>query len=259
MEGETRKGMKMSFEGKFAVIAGGGGGMGLCVALDLLNAGANVMVMDLKDEPEAFNRYQGRVTFNQGDVSDEAFVKSSIDDAVSAAERLDYLVNTTGVLWFDRDKSCTEMDMDVWDRVLAINVKSFALTARYAVPHMKRSGGGAMVHISSMDAVRGDNKPQDAYGVSKAGVIRLSKSLAIQFAGDGIRSNSILPGPIQSPMQARWEGNDDAISAINNHVPLGRVGEVEDIANAVMFLLSDKASYITGTELVVDGGCLAKP
>ena len=107
--------------------------------------------------------------------------------------------------------------------------------------------------------MRGDNKPQDAYGVSKAGVIRLSKSLAIQFAGDGIRSNSILPGPIRSPMQARWDGNDDAISAINSHVPLGRVGEVEDIANATMFLLSDKASYITGTELIVDGGCLAKP
>ena len=249
----------MSFEGKLAVVAGGGGGIGLRVALDLAEAGATVTVMDIKDAPIEFTEHHGRITFKQGDVSDEAFVQQSINDAAVSAGRLDYLVNTTGVLWFDEDKSCTEMDMDVWDRVMTINVKSFALTARFAIPHMKRMGRGAMVHISSMDAMRGDNKPQDAYGVSKAGVIRLSKSLAIQFAGDGIRSNSILPGPIRSPMQARWDGNDDAISAINSHVPLGRVGEVEDIANATMFLLSDKASYITGTELIVDGGCLAKP
>lgn len=249
----------MSFSGKAAVIAGGGGGMGLQVALDLIAAGASVDVIDVKDAPEELASAGGAAVYHQGDVTDDAFVRSAIEGAAASRGRLDYLVNTTGVLWFDKDKSCTEMDMDVWDRVLAINVKSFALTARYAVPAMKRTGGGAMVHISSMDAVRGDSKPQDAYGVSKAGVIRLSKSLAIQFAADGIRSNCILPGPIRSPMQARWDGNDSAIEAINEFVPLGRVGEVEDIANAVTFLLSDNASYITGTELVVDGGCLAKP
>lgn len=186
----------MSFADRLAVIAGGGGGMGLRVALDLLEAGARVMVMDLKEAPAELGDHGDRALYRQGDVSDEAFVRDAFGAAAAASGRLDYLVNTTGVLWFDRDMSCTEMDMDVWDRVMAINVKSFALTARYAVPLMKESGGGAMVHISSMDALRGDDKPQDAYGVSKAGVIRLSKSLAIQFAGDGIRSNAILPGPI---------------------------------------------------------------
>jgi len=151
------------------------------------------------------------------------------------------------------------MDMDVWDRVLAINVKSFALTARFAVPAMKATGGGAMVHISSIDALRGDDKPQDAYGASKAALVRLSKSLAIQFAADGIRSNTILPGPVISPMQARWEDDDKALAAIAAHVPLGRTGSVDDIAGACLFLLSDAAGFITGTELVVDGGCLAKP
>ncbi len=249
----------MSFEGKSGVVAGGGGGMGLCIAKMLIDAGARVAVLDVKDAPDDLTDAGGAATYHQGDVTDEAFVRGAIESHVAETGRLDYLVNSTGVLWFDRDKSCVDMDMDVWDRVMAINVKSFALTARHAVPAMKKTGGGSMVHISSMDALRGDGKPQDAYGVSKAGVIRLSKSLAIQFAGDGIRSNTILPGPIYSPMQARWDENPDVLKSIGEFVPLGRVGQVEDTANAAMFLLSDQASYITGTELPVDGGCLAKP
>ena len=159
----------------------------------------------------------------------------------------------------DRDKSVVDMDMDVFDRVMAINLKSHALTARHAIPAMAASGGGAMVHIASVDALRGDDKPQDAYGASKAALIRLSKSLAIQFAGAGIRSNSILPGPVMSPMQERWQGEDHVLAAIAGHVPVGRIGTTQDIADACLFLLSDKASFITGTELIVDGGCTALP
>ncbi|MHC8508531.1 MAG: SDR family NAD(P)-dependent oxidoreductase [Rhodospirillales bacterium] len=249
----------MSFEGKTAVITGGAGGMGLQTALDLLAAGARVMALDIKPAPEALTAAGG--AYRQGDVSDEAFVKSAVNEAAEAAEtggRLDYLVNAAGVLWFDKDKSCVDMDMDVWDRVMAVNLKSFALTARCAVPHMKRAGGGAMVHISSMDALRGDSKPQDAYGAAKAAVIRLSKSLAMQFARDGVRSNTVLPGPVRSPMQARWDADPAARAAVADYVPLGRIGEVEDIAAAVLFLLSDKAAFITGAELIVDGGCTAK-
>lgn len=249
----------MSFEGKTAIVAGGGGGMGLCVANELVAAGADVTVLDLKPRPVDLAAGPGSVTYAQGDVTDEAFVTANIESAAVTTGRLDYLVNTTGVLWFDRDRSVTEMDMDVWDRVLQINLKSIAYTVRAAVPLMKKSGGGAMVHISSCDALRGDDRPQDAYGASKAALVRLSKSIAIQFAKDGIRSNTILPGPVMSPMQARWEGNNAALDAISSHVPLGRVGVPQDIADAVMFLLSDKASFITGTELIVDGGCMAKP
>jgi len=152
-----------------------------------------------------------------------------------------------------------DIDMDLWDRVIDINLRSFALTTRHAVPAMRLSGGGSMVHIASIDALRGDDKPQDAYGVSKAAILRLSKSLAIQFAADGIRSNVILPGPVRSPMQARWEASEEILAAVEQYVPLGRVGKTQDIANACLFLLSDQASFITGTELAVDGGCLAKP
>jgi 3-oxoacyl-[acyl-carrier protein] reductase len=129
-----------------------------------------------------------------------------------------------------------------------------ALTARYAVPEMRKAGGGAMVHFSSIDATMGDSKPQDAYGASKAAVIRLSKSLAVQCAADGIRSNTILPAGTASPMQERWERDPAALERLAQAIPLGRVGRTQDMSDACMFLLSDKSSFITGTELVVDGG-----
>jgi len=253
----------MSFSRKVAIVAGAGGGMGLNIANDLIDAGAQVALVDLKERPGDIatgpGPGAGAGTYYRGDVTDETFVAQFVAETVAAHGRLDYLVNTTGVLWFDRDRSLVDMDMEVWDRVLAINLKSHALTARHAIPAMIKSGGGAMVHVSSLDALRGDDKPQDAYGASKAAVIRLSKSIAIQFARQGIRSNTILPGPVVSPMQARWEGKNDVLAAVADHVPVGRIGTTQDIADACLFLLSDKASFITGTELIVDGGCAAKP
>jgi len=249
----------MSFKGKSAIVCGAGGGIGLNIAIDLLDREVNVSMVDLKPQPDSLNQSIGRAQYWQGDVTDETFVKEFTHQTVSEFGNLDYLVNATGVLWFGKDKSVVDIDIDTWDRVMEINLKSFALTSRYAIPAIRKSGGGALVHIASIDALRGDEQPQDAYGASKAGVIRLSKSLAIQFAKNGIRSNTILPGPILSPLQSRWEKDPASFSAVEQHVPLGRVGQTQDIANACLFLLSDEASFITGTELAVDGGCLAKP
>ena len=249
----------MSFNGKSAIVCGAGGGIGLNIAINLLDRQVNVSMVDLKPQPDLLNEYIGRVRYFQGDVTDEKFVKDFTRQTVSNFGQLNYLVNATGVLWFGQDKSVVDIDIDTWDRVMEINLKSFALTSRYAIPAIQKTGGGALVHIASIDALRGDEQPQDAYGASKAGGIRLSKSLAIQFAKDGIRSNTILPGPVFSPMQSRWEGKPAALNAVEQHVPLGRVGKTQDIANACLFLLSDEASFITGTELTVDGGCLAKP
>ncbi len=248
----------MSFAGKAAIVAGAAGGMGLTIANDLIAEGANVALLDVKARPADIRSGPGKSVYEQGDVVDEAFVKNAIAAAEARFGRVDYLVNATGVLWFDRDKSLIEIEMDVWDRILAINLKSFALTARHAVPAMKRAGGGAMVHISSIQALRGDAKAQDAYGASKGAILSLSKSIAIQFAGDGIRSNAILPGPVHTPMQARWDHDAETRRAVASHVPLGRIGTAQDMANACLFLLSDKASYITGTELIVDGGLTAR-
>lgn len=248
----------MSFTGKSAFVAGGGGGMGLEIGNALIEQGANVALADVKPAPVELADGPGDHAYFEGDLTSEDFVKQAIDDTASRFGGPDYLINTAGVLWFDRDKSVTDMDMAVWDQVMAINVKSFALTSRYAILHMKKQGGGAIVHFSSIDATGGDAPSQDAYGASKAAVIRLAKSLAIQFAGDNIRSNVILPGGTMSPMQERWAKDEAAKNRAADFVPLKRLGTTKDMADACLFLLSDRASYITGVELPVDGGITAQ-
>lgn len=249
----------MSFAGKTAFVTGAGGGMGLNIAEDLIAAGAAVVMADLKPEPAIRAHGAGRAIYCRGDVSDDGFVADSIARAERETGRLDYLVNAAGVLWFDRDRSAVEIDLADWDRILQINLKSVAIAARHAVPLMRRGGGGAMVHFSTIQCLRGDDRPQDAYQASKAGIIALSKSFAIQFARDGIRSNVICPGPTESPMQDRWKARPELRKATAESVPLGRVGTTQDMADGCLFLLSDKAAYITGIELVIDGGVLARP
>ncbi len=246
----------MSFVGTTAVVTGGAGGMGRAIAGALLSAGANVVAIDAR--PIDAMTGDGEFLPLTGSVADWPFVSGAFDQAATRFGRVDYLVNAAGVLWFDRDKSLVDIDLDAWDDVMAINLKGCVHTARAAVPLMK-SSGGAMVHFSSIQALRGDSAPQDAYQASKAALIAMSKSLAIQFAGSGIRSNCILPGPTESPMQDRWKANPDQLQATEHAVPLGRVGTVEDMSNACLFLLSEKAGYITGTELIVDGGLTALP
>ena len=249
----------MNWTDKVAVVAGAGGGMGLAVARSLLAEGARVTLTDQKARPDCISSWPDTSLYCQGDVTDAAVVADVFAETVARFGGVNYLVNTTGVLWFDRDRSFMDTEPEVWDRVFDINLKSIVLTTRQAIPEMQKAGGGAMVHFSSIDALSGDAAPQDAYGASKAAVIRLSKSIAIQFAKDNIRSNTILPGPVLSPMQARWDNDTAAQAAVAAHVPLGRIGLPQDMADACLFLLSDKAAYITGTELVVDGGITAQP
>ena len=246
----------MSFDGKTAIVTGAASGMGQEIARRLLAEGANVAGIDAQKiaPPAEEDRFLGL----KGSVADWLFVSRAIKETQAKFGQIDYLVNAAGVLWFDRDVGVEGIDLDVWNQVLSINLTGCAHTIKAAAPHMKENGG-AMVHFSTIQCVRGDDKPQDAYRASKAGLIALSKSVAIQYAANGVRSNCILPGPTQSPMQARWDDNPDGLNATQKAVPLGRVGTVEDMANACMFLLSDQAGWITGTELVVDGGLLALP
>jgi len=247
------------FTGKVAAVTGAGGGMGEALGLALLEAGASVLLLDVKPQPDVFASYGDRVLYRQVDLADFDAVKAAFDEAGARFGRLDHLANVAGVLWFGRDKGATEIDLDVWDQVMSINLRSLVHTVKCAVPMMKAAGGGAMVHVSTIQFLRGDLKPQDAYQASKAGVCALSRSLAIQHAGDGIRSNAVLPGVTWTPLQARWEGNDEVQKLVGEAVPLGRMGTSEDMAKACMFLLSDEASYITGIDLPVDGGLLVKP
>ena len=240
------------FDNRTAVVTGAAGGMGYETAAMLVAEGARVTMIDLKDPP-ALPEGPGSASYAQGDITDWDFTSGVFDGLKS----LDHLVNAAGVLWFGRDVGAVDIDPKVWDQVLEINLKSMMLTMKAAVP-MMQGGGGSIVNIATIQCLRGDPAPQDAYQASKAGVIALTKSIAIQYAADNIRANSVLPGGSHTPMQARWDDPEAARSAAQA-VPLGRVGRAQDIANAILFLLSDKASWITGTELIVDGGITALP
>ena len=251
--------MKLSYKGKSAVITGASGGMGLEISQKLSQSNISVLMLDLKSPNKDFLDKNKNCEFKKVDVTNFNKMKSQIDIFFKKHKSIDYLINTTGVLWFDKDVSAVNINSNIWDKVFEINLKSMMYLSKIIVPKMKKNKFGSMVHISSVDALSGDDKPQDAYGASKAAMIRLSKSFAIQFASSNIRSNIILPGSIETGMQVRWKKNPKAKKKLEKFIPLKRVGKPEDISNASMFLLSDQANYVTGTELIVDGGITSKP
>ena len=251
--------MKLDFKGKSAIVTGASGGMGLEISKKLSKNNIQVLMLDLRGPGKEFLSKNKNCHFKKVDVTNFKKIKRSIDDFYKKQKSIDYLINTTGVLWFNKDVSAVEINSDIWDKVFNINLKSMMYLSKIIVPLMKKNKFGSMVHISSVDALSGDDKPQDAYGASKAAMIRLSKSLAIQFASKNIRSNIILPGPIETGMQKRWKKNPKAKKNLEKFIPLKRVGKPQDISNVCMFLLSDQANYITGTEIIVDGGITSKP
>ena len=251
--------MKLSFKGKSAVITGASGGMGLKISNELSKNNISVLMLDIQSPNKEFLKKNKNCVFKKVNVTNFNKMKNHIDTFFKKNKSIDYLVNTTGVLWFNKDISAVDMNSNIWDRVFDINLKSMVHLSKIIIPKMRKNKFGSMVHISSVDALSGDDKPQDAYGASKAAMIRLSKSFAIQFASNNIRSNIILPGPIETGMQIRWKKNPKAKKNLEKFIPLNRVGRPEDISNASIFLLSDQANYITGTELIVDGGITSKP
>lgn len=246
--------MMSGFEARSAVVTGAAGGIGYSVACMLVAEGAAVTMIDLKDPPPV-PAGAGSAVYRQGDVTDAGFVAQ----AIGGLDAVDHLVNAAGVLWRGRDVGAVDIDLAVWDRVVDINLRAAVLTLKAAVPKMRAAGGGSIVNVSTIQCLRGDPVPQDAYQAAKAGVIALTRSIAIQYAAEGIRANCVLPGQTRTGMQPQWQDDAAALAQAAKAVPLGRVGEPEDVADAILFLLSDRAGFITGTELIVDGGCMAKP
>jgi NAD(P)-dependent dehydrogenase (short-subunit alcohol dehydrogenase family) len=243
----------LRFHEKTAVVTGAGGGIGLAVATALAREGCRVTCIDLKPRPEQLPEACEYVT---GDITD-ADVPGAVVERAADDGRLDYLVNAAAVGWFDRDRSILDTPEDVWHAVLEINLTAPMRFMRAAVPAMP-SPGGAMVHIGSIAALRNMDSPMDAYQVSKSGLVSLSRSMALQLAAKGIRSNTICPGAIDTPMVAGIYAEDpsrrDRMAA---RTPMRRLGRPDDIAGCCLYLLSDEASFMTGTDVVVDGGLLS--
>jgi NAD(P)-dependent dehydrogenase (short-subunit alcohol dehydrogenase family) len=250
-------------KGKVAIVTGGALGIGRAAATRMAEEGAAVAVLDmLKAEGEAFaaelSARGAKARFWSCDVTNEAEVARVVDEVAAHFGRLDVLVNNAGVS--GASKPTHEVTEAEWDFVQAVNVKGVFFMTKHAIPHLKRAGGGSIVNLSSIYGLVGaaDAPP---YHASKGAVRLMSKTDAMIYAPDRIRVNSIHPGFIWTPMVQHFlEGGGDVAEgrrAVNALHPLGHIGEPDDIAWGVVYLASDEAKFVTGSELVVDGGYTA--
>jgi NAD(P)-dependent dehydrogenase (short-subunit alcohol dehydrogenase family) len=249
-------------KGKVALITGAGMGMGREASVLFAQEGARIVVCDINDmaarETVALvEKAGGKAVAVVGDVALEADVKRMVDAGVSAFGALHVLYNNAGVLWKDKDRSVLETDGAQWDRVMAINLKSVFWVTKHGIPHLRAAGGGSIILVGSVSALAGFTRAQDAYTAAKGALISLNKSLAIQFAKDNIRSNVIHPGIVETPLQAPYL-TDELRAEFKTGIPLGRIGQPRDIANAALFLASDESGFMTGAEMIVDGGFMAQ-
>ena len=250
----------MRLEGKVAFISGGGRGMGAVEARMFAAEGTCVSIGDvLEDESrkvvEQINEAGGRAIFLPLDVTSEAQWNSAVAATVSEFGKLDILVNNAGVGATSMVETTT---VEEWDRVMDINAKGVFLGTKAALPEMRRAGGGSIINISSQLGLVGMDISSPQYQASKGAVRLFTKSTAIQYAKEGIRVNSVHPGPINTPMTERRRGDPDHQRIMLSRIPMGRYGESEEVAYGVLFLASDESSFMTGSELVIDGGWTAQ-
>ena len=249
----------MRLDGKVSIITGGGSGMGRVAAELFSREGARVVVADYSEAAgqETVDRVTaagGRATFVKADVSQEAEARSMVQHAVATFGRVDTLYNNAGVMP-EADHSVVDTDVDTWDRVMAINVRGVFLGCKYAIPAMLEQGSGSIINIASFVAILGCSVPQDAYTASKGAVLALTRSTAVQFAGRGVRTNAISPGPIETPLLMDWLLKDEAAKQLRlARNPSGRFGKPEEIVNVAMYLASDESQWTNGANFVVDGG-----
>ena len=248
-------------DGKVALITGAGMGIGREAARLFAREGARVIVADIDERAAgetvaAVAAVGGEAHATVGDIALEADVARMIAAGVGRFGALHVLYNNAGVLWKDRDRSVLETDGTWWDRVVAINLKSVFWVTKHGIPHLRRAGGGSIILTGSVSALAGFTRAQDAYTAAKGGLISLGKSLSVQFAKDRIRCNVIHPGIVDTPLQAPYL-TDALRKEFAAGIPLGRIAEPREIASVALFLASDESSYMTGAELVVDGGFTA--
>ncbi len=248
----------MRLEGKVALISGGARGMGAAEARLFASEGAKVVLGDvLESEGQQVEaeiaEAGGEAVFVHLDVTSEADWQQAVDTAIERFGGLHILVNNAGI-W--NGGNVETQTIDGWDRIMDINAKGVFLGTRAAIPAMRGSGSGSIVNISSVAGIIG-SVGATAYNASKGAVRILTKSTAVQYAGEGIRCNSVHPGPIETQMIREVYPDDETRNSRVSAIPMGRMGEMDDVAKGVLFLASDEASYMTGSELVIDGGATA--
>jgi NAD(P)-dependent dehydrogenase (short-subunit alcohol dehydrogenase family) len=252
--------------GKVALITGGANGLdgqlmgfGGAFARTAAREGASVVITDIDEKNGRLTASQiedsgSKALFARLDVTSEVEWQTAIGAAEDAYGRLDVLVNSAGILAsFDLEHT-SEQD---WERVLAVHAKGAFLGTKFVTPVMRRTGGGSIVNISSIAAMVG-SPSSTAYHAAKGAIRSFTKSAAIQLAGDGIRVNSLHPGFAETPFTVGPFAKPGVLERRLSGIPMGRLGTAQEVANAILYLASDESSYVTGAELVVDGGCLAQ-
>ena len=246
----------MNVKDKVIAITGAGGGLGSEMAKLLCKNGAKVIIMDLDAEKgqaaaEEIVAAGQQAWFFQADVTSEADWKAAVAFAIEKGGRLDVLVNNAGI---NIRKPVEEMSIDEWCTMMKVNTGSTFLGCKYAIPVMRRQGGGAIINTSSVCGLVGHKYTPEAYTASKGAVTMLTKAIASRYAGDGIRCNSIHPSTVDTPL-VRERLKDPQFHAERlDEVPLGRLATADDVANAVLYLASEEASFINGVALPIDGG-----
>jgi NAD(P)-dependent dehydrogenase (short-subunit alcohol dehydrogenase family) len=249
----------MRLTDKVSIITGGASGMGRVAALMFAAEGSKVVVADVTSEAgEAVvaevRAGGGDATAVAADVSKEDDARRMVEHAVATYGRVDVLYNNAGIMP-QADHSVVDTSVEDWDRVMAVNVRGVFLGCKYAIPVMVDQGAGSIINISSFVALVGCSNPQDAYTASKGAVLALTKSLAVQFAPKGVRTNAICPGPVETPLLMDWLVKDEEAKRIRlARNPTGRFGKPEEIVAMGIYLASDESRWTNGAAMVVDGG-----
>ena len=246
-------------DGKVALITGAGGGMGRVAAERFAAEGAKVAVVDVEAKTEvvdAITASGGEAIAIAADVRDFAQVQAAVDATVSAFGGLSVLYNNAGVSLGDDDDAVTTPE-STWELTMDVNVKGLWLCCKAGIPAMLESGGGSIINVASFVAHLGAATPQLAYTTSKGAVLSMTREIAVIYARQGIRANALCPGPVLTPLLAKYLSDDEKRNRRLVHIPMGRFGTSEEMVNGALFLASDEASFMTGQSLLIDGGITA--
>jgi NAD(P)-dependent dehydrogenase (short-subunit alcohol dehydrogenase family) len=248
----------MRLENKVAIITGSAGGMGRVAAEIFAREGASIVVTDIavsegEETVQAVRNAGGKAHFIAADVAREDDVQRLVQTAIAEFGRVDILYNNAGIMP-PEDEGVTDISEALWNTVMDVNLKSAFLCTKHVVPHMIERKQGSIINISSLVAFLGCTVPQDAYTVSKGGILALTKSCAVQYGRYGIRCNAICPGPIETPLLRHLWTSEEARDLRLSRIPLGRFGAAQDIVYMALYLASDESAWTTGAWLMVDGG-----